>query len=433
MRNRMGPRDSNKEILMKKDEGRLPENIMNFGRVLRAAGLPIGPGQIIMATKSVAQIGITDREIFYWTLHAVYVNRREHREIFDQAFHIFWKNPHLLERMMQMVLPTFKTGGSKTNDKEIIRRVSDALNQEDNQKQQNKADIGEQEIELDAVMTFSNTEILQDIDFEKMTAIELETARIAISRLTLPLKEIPSRRYMLNASSGIVDLQNTLRASLKRAGDDIPLKYKRIRTKPPALIALCDISGSMTRYSRMLLHFMHTITNARSEVHTFLFGTRLTNVTRYLRNKDVDDSLEKASQAVNDWSGGTRIGECLHDFNLRWARRVLSRGSIVLLISDGLDRDAGIGLSKEVDKIKRSCNRLIWLNPLLRFDQFSPKSMGVRAILPYVDEFRPVHSLNSLAELAEALGKNHLNDKSQMTGWIKKLNEVEIGINHEVE
>ena len=429
----MGPRDSNKEISMEKDEGRLPENIMNFGRVLRAAGLPIGPGQIIMAAKSVAQIGITDREIFYWTLHAVYVNRREHREIFDQAFHIFWKNPHLLERMMQMVLPTFKTGGPKTNDKEIIRRVSDALNQEDNQKQQNKADIGEQEIELDAVMTFSDTEILQDMDFEKMTAIELESARIAISRLILPLKEIPSRRYTLNASSGIVDLQNTLRASLKRAGDDIPLKYKRIRTKPPALIALCDISGSMTRYSRMLLHFMHTITNARSEVHTFLFGTRLTNVTRYLRNKDVDDSLEKASQAVNDWSGGTRIGECLHDFNLRWARRVLSRGSIVLLISDGLDRDAGIGLSKEVDKIKRSCNRLIWLNPLLRFDQFSPKSMGVRAILPYVDEFRPVHSLNSLAELAEALGKNHLNDKSQMTGWIKKLNEVEIGINHGVE
>ena len=433
MRNQMGPQDSNKEISMKKDEGRLPENIMNFGRVLRAAGLPIGPGQIIMAAKSVAQIGITDREIFYWTLHAVYVNRREHREIFDQAFHIFWKNPHLLERMMQMVLPTFKTGGAKTNDKEIIRRVSDALNQEDNQKQQNKADIGEQEIELDAVMTFSDTEILQDMDFEKMTAIELESARIAISRLILPVKEIPSRRYTLNASSGIVDLQNTLRASLKRAGDDIPLKYKRIRTKPPALIALCDISGSMTRYSRMLLHFMHTITNARSEVHTFLFGTRLTNVTRYLRNKDVDDSLEKASQAVNDWSGGTRIGECLHDFNLRWARRVLSRGSIVLLISDGLDRDAGIGLSKEVDKIKRSCNRLIWLNPLLRFDQFSPKSMGVRAILPYVDEFRPVHSLNSLAELAEALGKNHLNDKSQMTGWIKKLNEVEIGINHEVE
>ena len=429
----MGPRDSNKEISMEKDEGRLPENIMNFGRVLRAAGLPIGPGQIIMAAKSVAQIGITDREIFYWTLHAVYVNRREHREIFDQAFHIFWKNPHLLERMMQMVLPTFKTGGAKTNDKEIIRRVSDALNQEDNQKQQNKADIGEQEIELDAVMTFSDTEILQDMDFEKMTAIELESARIAISRLILPLKEIPSRRYTLNAPSGIVDLQNTLRASLKRAGDDIPLKYKRIRTKPPALIALCDISGSMTRYSRMLLHFMHTITNARSEVHTFLFGTRLTNVTRYLRNKDVDDSLEKASQAVNDWSGGTRIGECLHDFNLRWARRVLSRGSIVLLISDGLDRDAGIGLSKEVDKIKRSCNRLIWLNPLLRFDQFSPKSMGVRAILPYVDEFRPVHSLNSLAELAEALGKNHLNDKSQMTGWIKKLNEVEIGINHGVE
>ena len=429
----MGALNSNEKISPKKDEGRLPENIMNFGRILRAAGLPIGPGQIIRAAEAVAQIGIMDREIFYWTLHAVYVNRREHKELFDQAFHIFWKNPRLLERMMQMVLPTFKTGEPKTNDKEIIRRINDALNKEDNQKEQNKTNVGEQKVELDAVMTFSDTEILQDMDFEKMTSGELETARIAISRLILPLKEIPSRRYTSNTSSGIVDLRNTLRASFKRAGDDIPLKYKRIRTKPPAVIALCDISGSMTRYSRMLLHFMHTLTNARSEVHTFLFGTRLTNVTRYLKNKDVDDSLEKASQAVNDWSGGTRIGECLHDFNLHWARRVLSRGSIVLLISDGLDRDAGIGLSKEVDKIKRSCNRLVWLNPLLRFDQFSPKSMGVRAILPYVDEFRPVHSLNSLAELAEALGKNHLNDKSQMTGWKKKLNEVEVEINRGVK
>tara|TARA_B100001063_G_C16542240_1_gene441826 strand:- start:41 stop:703 length:663 start_codon:yes stop_codon:yes gene_type:complete len=219
---------------------------------------------------------------------------------------------------------------------------------------------------------------------------------------------------------------------MKRAGDDIPLKYKTIRTKPPALVALCDISGSMTRYSRMLLHFMHTLTNARSEVFTFLFGTRLTNVTRYLRNKDVDESLEKASQAVNDWSGGTRIGECLHDFNYNWARRVLSRGSIVLLISDGLDRDSGVGLSKEVDKIKRSCNRLIWLNPLLRFDQFSPRSMGVRAILPNVHEFRPVHSLNSLTELAQALGTNNFDNRSQMQGWIKKLREVELETKNKV-
>ena len=421
----MNNRNLDEQILMENVEGKLAQNIMNFGRILRAAGLPIGSGQIIEATEAVAEIGITDREIFYWTLHAVYVTRRDQREIFDQAFHIFWKNPHLLERMMQMVLPTFKTNQPDQRDKEIIRRVSDALNDEREQEKQDQDKVDEQEIELDATMTFSDQEILQEMDFEKMTVTELEAAKSAISSLQLPLKEIPSRRYTMNSSKGIIDLRSTLRASMKRAGDDIPLKYKAIRRKPPALIALCDISGSMTRYSRMLLHFMHTLTNARSEVFTFLFGTRLTNVTRYLRNKDVDDALEKASQAVNDWSGGTRIGECLHDFNYNWARRVLSRGSIVLLISDGLDRDSGIGLSKEVDKIKRSCNRLIWLNPLLRFDQFSPRSMGVRAILPNVHEFRPVHSLNSLTELAQALGTNSFNNKNQMQGWIKKLHEVE--------
>ena len=421
----MNNRNLDEQILMENVEGKLAQNIMNFGRILRAAGLPIGSGQIIKATEAVAEIGITDREIFYWTLHAVYVTRRDQREIFDQAFHIFWKNPHLLERMMQMVLPTFKTNQPDQRDKEIIRRVSDALNDEREQEKQDQDKVDEQEIELDATMTFSDQEILQEMDFEKMTVTELEAAKSAISSLQLPLKEIPSRRYTMNSSKGIIDLRSTLRASMKRAGDDIPLKYKAIRRKPPALIALCDISGSMTRYSRMLLHFMHTLTNARSEVFTFLFGTRLTNVTRYLRNKDVDEALEKASQAVNDWSGGTRIGECLHDFNYNWARRVLSRGSIVLLISDGLDRDSGIGLSKEVDKIKRSCNRLIWLNPLLRFDQFSPRSMGVRAILPNVHEFRPVHSLNSLTELAQALGTNSFNNKNQMQGWIKKLHEVE--------
>ena len=421
----MNNRNLDEQILMENVEGKLAQNIMNFGRILRAAGLPIGSGQIIKATEAVAEIGITDREIFYWTLHAVYVTRIDQREIFDQAFHIFWKNPHLLERMMQMVLPTFKTNQPDQRDEEVIRRVSDALKEEREQEQQNQDKVDEQEIDLDAAMTFSNQEILQEMDFEKMTVVELEAAKSAISHLQMPLKEIPSRRYTMNSSRGIIDLRGTLRASMKRAGDDIPLKYKTIRTKPPALVALCDISSSMTRYSRMLLHFMHTLANARSEVFTVLFGTRLTNVTRYLRNKDVDESLEKASQAVNDWSGGTRIGECLHDFNYNWARRVLSRGSIVLLISDGLDRDSGIGLSKEVDKIKRSCNRLIWLNPLLRFDQFSPRSMGVRAILPNVHEFRPVHSLNSLTELAQALGTNNFDNKRQMQGWIKKLHEIE--------
>ena len=399
---------------------------MNFGRVLRAAGIPVGSGQIILAVKAVSEIGVSDREVFYWALHAIYLNRRDQKEVFDQAFHIFWKNPHLLERMMRMVLPTFRTDFPADEGKEINRRVNDAINNRDTQNSADQDPLEEQEIELDAIMTYSGNEVLQGMDFEKMTAKEISIAQAAISRMKLYIKETPSRRFISNASVGKIDLRKVLRESLKRGTDDIPLKYKKIRSRPPALIALCDISGSMTRYSRMLLHFMHTITNDRSEVHTFLFGTRLTNITRYLRNKDVDEALENASTAVDDWSGGTRIGECLHDFNQRWARRVLSRGSIVLLISDGLDRDAGLGLAKEISRVHRSCNRLIWLNPLLRFNEFSPKSLGIRAILPHVDEFRPVHSLNSLEELAQALNQTSMTDKNSMKGWIKKLRDVEL-------
>jgi uncharacterized protein with von Willebrand factor type A (vWA) domain len=167
---------------------------------------------------------------------------------------------------------------------------------------------------------------------------------------------------------------------------------------------LCDISGSMSRYSRMFLHFMHAITNDRDRVSTFVFGTRLTNITRHLRQKDVDVALAKVADAVEDWSGGTRIGLSLADFNINWSRRVLGQGAVVILISDGLDRDAGEGLPKEIERLHKSCRRLIWLNPLLRYEGFEPKSRGVRAMLPHVDDFRTVHNLNSLEDLAAALG-----------------------------
>ena len=185
----------------------------------------------------------------------------------------------------------------------------------------------------------------------------------------------------------------------------------------PPLVILCDISGSMERYARMLLHFLHAITNDRDRVHTFLFGTRLTNVTRYLRYRDIDVALEKISKAVVDWSGGTRIGRCLHVFNRDWSRRVLTQGAVVLLISDGLDREGGAGLGEEMDRLHRSCRRLIWLNPLLRYDLFEPKSLGIRAILPHVDDFRPVHNLESLAQLAEVLSVEGPRRHPGMARW----------------
>jgi uncharacterized protein with von Willebrand factor type A (vWA) domain len=408
------------------DGGKLAHNILHFARVLRAAGLPVGPGTVIEAVRAVEAVGITDREIFYWALHAVFVNRRDQREIFDQAFHIFWRNPRLLERMMQMVLPTFRTGEAPDKEHQLNRRVADALTQDAGEGGgQDEQDQGEEEFQFDAAMTYSGAEVLQTMDFEKMSAEEIADARAAIARMHLPVMDVPTRRFRPSQRGARVDFRASLRAALRGGADAIPIRLKTPRRRPPPLVTLCDISGSMSRYSRMLLHFMHTLTNDRARVHTFLFGTRLTNVTRYLRHKDVDEALDMASAAVEDWSGGTRIGECLHAFNRDWSRRVLGQGAIVLLISDGLDRDAGEGLAAEVERLHGSCRRLIWLNPLLRFDGFAPKSLGVRAILPHVDEFRSVHSLNSLRELAAALGAHGGADTAMMAGWKAKLSAVE--------
>ena len=406
--------------------GRLTENILHFGRVLRAAGLPVGPGKILNAVRAVERVGITDRDAFFWALHAVFVNRRDQREIFAQAFHIFWRNPHLLERMLQMVLPAFRTKNETGSNDPLNRRVSEALNQNgDGADDLTGHQTGEQELIIDAAMTYSASELLQNVDFEKMSADENALARRIISKMRLPVQDLNTRRMISNRHGSTVDLRATLRASLRGGGDTIPIRRKVYRQRPPPLVAICDISGSMKRYSRMLLHFMHALSNDRARVHTFLFGTRLTNVTRYLRHRDVDEALENAAGAVEDWSGGTRIGECLHTFNRDWSRRVLGQGALVLFISDGLDREAGLGLAEEMERLHRSCRRLIWLNPLLRFEGFAPKSLGVRAILPNVDEFRPVHSLNSLQELAIALGPDAKINTSSMRPWKEQLKKID--------
>jgi uncharacterized protein len=378
--------------------GRLLANIMYFARTLRAAGLPIGPGKVLAAVEAVRAVGITDRSDFYWTLHAVFVNRRDQRELFDQAFHIFWRNPELLEKMMALMLPAIR---SNEPGEEMSRRLAEALHAGEGE---GKDRPSETEIEVDAAMTFSERELLQKMDFEKMSTAELAAARTAIRRMMLPIADLPTRRFAADARGARTDMRATLRAQL-RSGDLLTLKRKRRRRRPPPLVVLCDISGSMSRYSRTFLHFMHAVTNDRDRVYTFLFGTRLTNITRFLRYKDVDVALDKVAGAVEDWSGGTRIGQCLADFNRDWSRRVLGQGAVVLLITDGLDRDAGAGIGREMDRLHKSCRRLIWLNPLLRYEGFAPKSLGMRAILPHVDEFRPVHNLESLGELVTALSR----------------------------
>lgn len=389
---------------MSDDPARLVENVMHFGRVLRAAGLPIGPGRIIDAVRAVEVAGLRRRDDLYWTLHSVLVNRQDQNELFDQAFHIFWRNPQLLEKMMGLLLPSIDPGG-EIDTRQQNRRLAEAFFPGLGEAEQKSRAQQDEEVEIDATLTYSDRELLQKMDFETMTADEMRRARRIIALMRLPIVEVATRRFHPDPRGRRADMRATLRAALRSGGGHIPLRHREAATRHPPLVALCDISGSMSRYSRVFLHFLHAITNDRDRVHTFLFGTRLTNVTRQLRFRDIDMAMQKIGAVVQDWSGGTRIGTTLHEFNRDWSRRVLGQGAIVLFISDGLDRDAGAGLAHEIERLRMSCRRLIWLNPLLRYEGFEPKSIGIRTILPHVDEFRPVHNLESLEDLAAVLGK----------------------------
>ena len=396
-------------------QGGLAINLMHFARALRAAGLPVGPGKLLQAVEAVEAVGIANRTDFYWALHAVFVNRRDQREVFDQAFHVFWRNPDILKRMMGMMLPTIRTESPDTQDP-LSRRVADALRGTAPETEGPE----KSEIEVDAAFTVSAQERLQEKDFEKMSAAEMAEAKRMLTRIALPVAEVTTRRHRPDPRGPRVDPRATLRRMLRSGGDLADLARRSRRTRPPPLVVLCDISGSMTRYSRMLLHFMHAVSNDRDRVHSFVFGTRLTNITRHLRHKDVDVALDAVSAAVADWSGGTRIGTALHAFNRTWARRVLGQGAVVLLITDGLDRDAGEGLAAEAERLHKSCRRLVWLNPLLRWEGFAPRSSGIRALLPHVDDFRPVHNLNSLAGLADALNRDGPRRAESLRKWLKE-------------
>jgi uncharacterized protein with von Willebrand factor type A (vWA) domain len=387
-------------------QGRFVANVVHFARILRGAGLPIGPGREIEAVRALEAVGLATREDFYWTLHAVFVNRRDQHEIFDQAFRMFWRDPKLIERMLAFLLPQARGEGEDQKDEKekLSRRLAEAF-QAGRQHDRQPPPPGqrpEEERQIDAVMTWSDREILQQKDFEQMSNAELAQARLALARLRMPFNEIRTRRFKPSRTGSRIDFRGTLRR-WARSGGSADFARREPRTRVPPLVVLCDISGSMERYTRMFLHFLHALTNDRSRVHVFLFGTRLTNVTRALRQKDPDKAMVKVAGAVEDWAGGTRIGHSLADFNLRWSRRVLGQNATVLLISDGLDRDAALGLREEIERLSKSCRRLIWLNPLLRYAGFEPKSSGARAILPHVDDFRPAHNLASLAGIADAL------------------------------
>ena len=398
--------------------GKLAANVMQFARALRAAGLPVGPGRVVDALQAVDAVGVGSRRDLYWTLHAVFVSRRDQWQIFDQCFHIFWRDPQILERMMSLMLPQLESDAIPPEGPEASRRVAEALGPEKAPGQGEGETDAEEEIRLDAVMTWSDREILQAKDFEQMSAEEIAAARREVQRLRLPIMQVPTRRFRRDPVGSRVDMRRTLRQSLRGGGATIDLARKQRIERHPPLVILCDISGSMDRYARMLLQFMHAVTTDRDRVFSFVFGTRLTNITRYLRHRDIDLALEKVGGVVRDWSGGTRIGHCLEEFNRIWSRRVLGQGAVVLLITDGLDRDAGAGLAVAMERLHKSCRRLIWLNPLLRFDAYAPISTGARAMIRHVDDFRSVHNLASLRDLTDVLSREGKRRAEGITEWI---------------
>lgn len=386
--------------------GRLAENITHFARALRRAGLPVGPARVINAIRAVEAAGFTRRTDFFHTLQACFVSRPEQLATFAQVFRLYWRDPQFLERMMAAMLPSIRGGQEERAPQAAERRAAEAL-------LDGALDLPEpeqegEEIEFDATLTFSAAEKLRQMDFEQMSAEEVQQARAMISRLELPVQPIASRRLSPDPRGRQADWRGTLRASMRRGGEVTTLMRRDRGMRWPDLVALCDISGSMAGYSRMLLHFLHTAAHNKgagwARVHAFTFGTRLTNITRPLMARDVDQALAQAGQAAPDWEGGTRIADCLHAFNRDWARRVLARGAVVILITDGLDRATdGRPLGPEVARLRRLSRKLIWLNPLLRWEGFAARAEGVRTMLPEVDSFRACHSVASLQDLARAL------------------------------
>jgi uncharacterized protein with von Willebrand factor type A (vWA) domain len=384
--------------------GRLTENIVHFARALRKAGVRVGPAQVQAAVEAVAAAGFTHKTDFYHTLRATLIHRAEHLEVFDQIFAMFWRDPEFIEHMIHLMSPTLRKDAEERRKKAAERRAAEALTDA----AAPPRDVPErEELTTDARISWSASERLRAMDFEQMSAAEIREAAQAVRSLSLPVKPVPTRRSVASPAGRRPDLRATLRRSMRRGGEVERIEMRKRRTRPPDLVALCDISGSMSVYSRMLMHFLHAVTWAPERgwgrVSAFTFGTRLTNVTRALAQKDPDAALAAAGRDAQDWEGGTRIGEALRRFNVDWSRRVLGQGAVVLLITDGLERGDTAVLEREIERLRLSCRQLIWLNPLLRWDGFAPKAAGIRAILPHVDSFHACHSLDSLAALSAAL------------------------------
>lgn len=407
---------------------KLAQNIAHFARALRRAGLPIGSGRIIDAIRAVETAGFTDRGDFYWVLHACFVTKPEQRPIFAQLFRLYWRDPRYLEHMMSFMTPMVRGVQDARRAQAAEKRAAEALLDGQVQDPTQPEEAGEEvEINIDASQTASGREKLRSLDFELMSLAEMAAAKRMLATLHLPVTPIPSRRRVAGAGH-LPDWRGTMRQTLRNGGELRHIATKKRDQRYPNLIALCDISGSMSQYSRAVLHFLHGVANRQgqgwAQVHAFTFGTRLTNITRHLRTRDVDAALAAAGAEAQDWEGGTRIGACLHRFNRDWSRRVMGQGAVVLLITDGLDRGDPGPLAHEMERLNLTARQLIWLNPLLRWDGFAPKAGGVRAMLPHCTSFRAGHNIASLEGLVTALARpDDMGEKARLMAMMEDADD----------
>ncbi len=373
-------------------QGCFAENLLRFAHLLRGAGLPIGSAKVIDAMRALNFIDIGKREDFYWSLASIFLGDKEHRLLFDEAFAAFWRDSS--GDLLKGIAAPRESKAEAFPDQSIGNAaIADS----------DKGRARQPVITHVAEFSYSSREALKKKDFAALSEMELNEAKGMLERMALTLEAKATRRWRASRKGARIDWRATVRASLN--GKAAEIKRRNPVKRAPPLVAICDISGSMDRYTPVFLHFLHGLYGNHHRVHAFLFGTRLSNVTRQLARRDAYFALGEISRAVNDWSGGTRIGASLHAFNRDWSRRVLGRDAVVLLVTDGLDRDDGEVLQREAERLHKSCARLIWLNPLLRYEQFAPKASGIRALLPHVDDFLPMHNVDSFLQLTTLLGR----------------------------
>jgi uncharacterized protein with von Willebrand factor type A (vWA) domain len=390
--------------------------VVRFGRLLRGMGIKVSPGHMLDFLNALEHVGWNRRDDVKAAGRTTLISKHEDLPLYDEAFDAFWRSVDHSNAHEGMVVT------DEQQREQQRRRLTDAQQRDEMSKEKegeerkgkqgrdpgrkevtDSSESDENKSEMDVVRTFSASEMLQDKDFETFTADELNEARRVMQLMRLQIGERESRRTKRAIHGRRIDMRRVIRNNMRYGGEPIELTFRKPKMKRRPLVLICDISGSMERYTRLLLQFVHTLENSLDKVEAFVFGTRLTRITRLLRRKDIDDALDDVSKVVQDWGGGTRIGESLHAFNYEWARRVLNQGAIVIVISDGWDRGEPELLRDAMSHLQRNCFRLIWLNPLLGTAGYQPLTRGMQAALPYCDDFLPANNLASLEALAKLL------------------------------